>query len=101
MGIGDNTRQIILGRLAKSHSLSEIDYCQELWIQTHSYKSICFIGLTSHLVFDRKAFFIHSTHEDMRSDIYDCLNSDVVLSLRRAIITVSYTHLTLPTKRIV
>ena len=85
MSIGDNTRQIILGRLAKSQDLSEIRYCKELWIQTHEYKSLCFIGLTSQLAFDRKAFFIN-TKKYEEDGLKSRLTPNVLLSLRRAVI---------------
>lgn len=87
MAIGENTRQILLGRLAKSHSLPEIEYCQELWVQTHGYKAMGFIGLMSQLAFDRQSFFIQSHHANMKAQIENKLASEHLLLLRRAIIT--------------
>lgn len=90
MGIGDNTRQIIIGRLAKSNSLSEIDYCLELWVQTHSFRHVHFIGLTSQLAFNRRAFFIHSQDPKLIEDISQQLNSDEIIKLRQSIILGQY-----------
>ena len=86
MGIGENTRQIIMGRLAQSTSLSEIDYCLELWVQTHSFRQVHFLGLTSQLAFNRRAFFIHSHDISFKEKLNSYLNDEVVIALRQCLI---------------
>ncbi|MEP6343970.1 MAG: helix-turn-helix transcriptional regulator [Maricaulaceae bacterium] len=94
MTIGVNTRQIILEKLAISQTLSEIEYCQELWLQTHGYNSISFIGLTAQLAFDRNAYFIHSNKNDVRNVIENRLTPEFLLPLRRALITEDMSFIT-------
>jgi len=87
MGIGDNTRQIIIRRLSQSQSLQEIDFCLELWMQTHSYSQVHFIGLTSQIAFDRSAYFIHSDDSDVIEMIEDQLKDSGVMTLRQKVIS--------------
>jgi len=92
MGIGDNTRQIIIRRLSHSQTLQEIDFCLELWMQTHSYKQAHFIGLTSQLAFDRSAYFIHSADKNMINEIEGQLKALGVMALRQKVITQYQSH---------
>jgi DNA-binding CsgD family transcriptional regulator len=87
MGIGDNTRQIILRRLSQSQSLQEIDYCLELWVQTHGFRQAYFIGLTSQIAFDRNAYFIHAHDEEAIRAIEEQLKSGGVMALRQNVIS--------------
>lgn len=83
MGIGDNTRQIIIRRLSHSQSMQEIDFCLELWMQTHSYKQAHFVGLTSQIAFDRSAYFIHSNDADAIKQIEEPLKGSGVMAMRQ------------------
>ena len=86
MGIGDNTRQIIRGRLSQSDDLSEVDYCLELWVQTHSFHRVHFIGLTSQLAFNRRAYFIHSHDQDFKDKLDEKLDNEKIMALRQSVI---------------
>ena len=87
MRIGENTRHIISRRLAQSTSHAEIDYCLELWVQTHGYKQIHFIGLTSQLAFNRNAFFIHSQDHNFINEFNRDFDSEAKIGLRQCIIS--------------
>lgn len=87
MGIGDNTRQIIIRRLSQTQSLAEIDFCLELWMQTHSYKHACFIGLSSQIAFNRNAYFIHSSEPSTLPVIEAWLKDIGTITLRQKIIS--------------
>lgn len=86
MGIGDNTRHIILRRLAQTQSLQEIDFCLELWMQTHSFKQVNFIGLTSQIAFDRNAYFIHSNDDEITEAVKALFKGSGAMTLRKNII---------------
>lgn len=90
MSIGENTRNIILKQLAKLDNILEIDYCLELWVQTHGFKAIHFIGLTSQIAFNRRAFFIHSQDENFIDQLTEKLQNETIVNLRQSIILNKY-----------
>jgi len=55
-------------------------------MQTHSYKQVHFIGLTSQIAFDRNAYFIHSDDSDTVKAVKEQLKDSGVITLRQKVI---------------
>lgn len=83
MALGDTTRHIILKQLTQNCSLSDIEYCLEIWLQTHEFSGAYFIGLMPQLAYNRKSFFQYNFHF---SESLTKIDDTISVQLRQAII---------------
>jgi len=56
-------------------------------VQTHGFKQVHFIGLTSQLAFNRNAFFIHSQDNNFIDKFNQDFNGEAKIGLRQCIIS--------------
>jgi len=62
MTLGDTTRNIILNQLTQLCDVSDIEYCLEIWLQTHNLSGAYFIGLMPQVIYHSDNYFVYNAH---------------------------------------